>query len=137
MRAVLDTNVLISGLLWRGAPHSRLLAAEAGLFELVLAESILAELRDKLVTKFHHTAEDAGEEVSRVRKCARLVEITDQHGWVPADLDDDRFVETAIAARAEFIVSGDRHLQTIGSVDGVEVLSPRQFLERITTTAAE
>ena len=52
MRAVLDTNVLLSGLFWRGAPYECLLAAEAGLYELILANEILEELRDKLVTKF-------------------------------------------------------------------------------------
>lgn len=38
MRAVLDTNVLISGLFWKGAPHRCLLAAEGKLFDLVLSE---------------------------------------------------------------------------------------------------
>ncbi|MBP86168.1 MAG: hypothetical protein CMJ64_05550 [Planctomycetaceae bacterium] len=48
MRAVLDTNVFISGLLWRGAPHECLLAAEAELFELVVAEPILDELQEEV-----------------------------------------------------------------------------------------
>ena len=61
MRAVLDTNVLISGLLWRGAPHECLLSAEGGLYELVLAESIFEELRDKLIHKFGNSSEEADE----------------------------------------------------------------------------
>ena len=55
MRAVLDTNVLISGLLWRGNPHQCVLAAEARLYELVTADQILQELREKLIEKFGNT----------------------------------------------------------------------------------
>ncbi len=58
MRAVLDTNVLISGLLWRGAPHECLLSAEAGLYELILADGILDELREKLIHKFGNSTEE-------------------------------------------------------------------------------
>ena len=57
MRVVLDTNVMISGLLWRGASHECLLSAEARLYEPVLAESIFEELRDRLTRKFGNSAE--------------------------------------------------------------------------------
>ncbi|HSB81167.1 MAG TPA: putative toxin-antitoxin system toxin component, PIN family [Candidatus Methylomirabilis sp.] len=52
MRVVLDTNILLSALLWRGAPHRCLLAVQAGLAVLVLSRPILEELRVVLVTKF-------------------------------------------------------------------------------------
>lgn len=80
MRAVLDTNVLISGLLWRGAPHECLLSAEAGLYELVLAESIFEELRDKLIHKFGNSSEEADEILIGLRRCATLVTPTGRSG---------------------------------------------------------
>lgn len=52
MRAVLDTNILVSALLWRGAPYRCLLAVQAGLAVLVLSRPILDELCIVLVTKF-------------------------------------------------------------------------------------
>ena len=81
MRAVLDTNVLISGLLWRGAPHECLLSAEASLYELVLAESIFDELRDKLIHKFDNSVDEAEEILIGLRRCATLVTLTGRSGW--------------------------------------------------------
>src|SRR5438552_2818649 len=126
MRAVLDTNVLISGLLWRGIPHDCLLAAEAEMYELVSAEPILEELREKLIGKFQNTPDEAGEVISHLRRLAALATISGRVGWVVADPDDDKFVEVAIESHADVIVSGDHHLLELGSVAGVPVLSPHQ-----------
>ena len=68
MRAVFDTNILISGLLWRGAAHECILAAEAGLIQLVLSEPILDELREKLIQKFGDDALSADQRLSYFRK---------------------------------------------------------------------
>lgn len=136
MRAVLDTNVLISGLLWRGAPHACLLAAEAGLFELILAEAILAELRDKLIVKFTNTVAEADAVLAHLRRCASLVTLPGRSGWVAADSDDDKFVDAALAAGADVIVSGDHHLLQLRSVEGVAVITPRELLDRIVIEGA-
>ena len=73
MRVVLDTNILISALFWRGAPHECLLSAEAGLYELILADEIFDELRDKLVDKFRNTDEEADQMVRNIQGCTELV----------------------------------------------------------------
>jgi putative PIN family toxin of toxin-antitoxin system len=131
MRAVLDTNVLISGLLWRGAPYECLMSAEAGLYELILADEILEELRAKLVNKFRMPVDEVNEILEGLRVCAEVVQIHGRSGWIPDDPDDDKFVETAIVAHANAIVSGDRHLLALGSLDRIEILTPRGFLQRI------
>jgi putative PIN family toxin of toxin-antitoxin system len=135
MRAVLDTNVLISGLLWRGAPYSCLLAAEAGLYDLVLAGPILDELREKLTGKFKNSEQEADEILAGLRRFATLVPLSGRSGWVQADPDDDKFVDAALAGGADVIVSGDRHLLQLGSVEGLAVLSPRAFLDRLSAPA--
>ena len=101
---------MISGLLWRGAPYECLLSAEANLYELILAEPILAELRDKLTEKFDNTTEEADEVVAGLRRCAQLVTLTGRTGWVAADPDDDKFIESALVGQVDVVVSGDRHL---------------------------
>jgi putative PIN family toxin of toxin-antitoxin system len=131
MRAVLDTNVLISELLWRGAPHECLLLAEAGVYELVLAEIILEELRDKLIHKFDNSPDEADGILFGLRRCAALVTPTGRCGWVPADPDDDKFIESALIGHADVIVSGDHHLLDLSAVEGVPILTPRQFLQRL------
>lgn len=135
MRAVLDTNVLISGLFWRGAPYECLLAAEAGLYELVIGQEILEELRNKLVTKFQNTCEEATDAVNGIRRSAMLAALTEVRKWVVADPTDDKFIETAIVGAARIVVSGDHHLLDLRTVQGIEILSSRQFLQRLASKA--
>jgi|SRR4051812_36472829 putative PIN family toxin of toxin-antitoxin system len=129
MRAVLDTNVLISGLLWKGAHHHCLLAAEGGLYTLLSAEQILLELYEKLVGKFDNTPEEANETITGLRAVAALVPLTGKHGWVIADPDDDKFVDAALAGNANVIVSGDHHPLDLQCVEAIPILSPREFLD--------
>jgi uncharacterized protein len=131
MRVVLDTNILVSALLWRGAPHRCLLAVQAGLADLVVSPPILDELRVVLMTKFQFTVPDADEAVTLIRAAADMVEISGQLRVVADDPDDDKFVETARTGRAEIIVSGDRHLLALGSGTGVPVFTAREFLDRL------
>jgi uncharacterized protein len=67
VKVVLDTNILVSGLLWRGAPYRSLVAVRAGLADLVISPPILDELRRVLVTKFRHTDAEADEAVKFVK----------------------------------------------------------------------
>jgi len=131
MRVVLDTNILVSALLWRGAPYRCLLAVQAGLADLVISPPILEELRTVLVGKFRHTGPDAHEAVELIRAAAAVVEISGQLRAVPEDPEDDKFVETAQAGHAERIVSGDRHLLALGSAAGVPVITAREFLDQL------
>lgn len=134
MQAVLDTNVLISGLLWHGPSADCLLAAERGDFDLVLSESILDELREKLIAKFAYSRADAALAVARIRIVAQIVPTMGQGGWVVNDPDDDKIVETAVNGGAELIVSGDRHLLALVHLAGIEVIEPREFLRRLSAS---
>lgn len=131
MRVVLDTNILVSALLWRGAPYRCLLAVLAGLADLVVSPPILEELRAVLMTKFRHPTRDADEAIGLIQAAADVVEISGELRVVPDDPDDDKFVETAQAGHAERIVSGDRHLLALGSASGVPVITAREFLNQI------
>jgi len=136
MRVVLDTNILVSALLWRGTPYRCLLAVQAGLADLVISPPILEELRTVLVTKFRHTGPDADEAIGLIRAAADVVEIAGRLRVIPDDPDDDKFVETAQIGRAELIVSGDRHLLALGSAAGVPVITARGFLDRLGSGSA-
>lgn len=131
MRVVLDTNILVSALLWRGAPYRCLLAVLAGLADLVVSPPILEELRTVLVTKFRYRAADADEAIGLIQAAADVVKISGQFRVIPDDPDDDKFVETAQAGHAERIVSGDRHLLALGSTAGVPVITAREFLDQL------
>ena len=98
---------------------------------MVLAENIFEELRDKLINKFDNSSDEADEILIGLRRCAVLVTPTGRSGWVPADPDDDKFIESALIGRADVIVSGDHHLLDLRAVEGVPILTPRQFLQQL------
>jgi predicted nucleic acid-binding protein len=83
------------------------------------------------MTKFQFTAPDANEAVTLIRAAADVVEISGRPRVVADDPDDDKFVETARTGRANFIISGDRHLLALGSGAGVPVITAREFLDRL------
>jgi predicted nucleic acid-binding protein len=108
-----------------------MLAVEAGLATLILSDPILSEFREKLTGKFRVSNSDVDQIVRQWATRAMLASIAGKSGWVSEDADDDKFIETAIVGGAAIIVSGDHHLLGLGSVQGIEILTARQFLDRL------
>ena len=132
-RAVVDTNVLVSGVIVpRGAPRRILEAWQAGRFTLVTSEVIIAEvarvLRYPRIYRHYHLAEDdVATVVDSLMADAQVVtglyEV--QRSTDPAD---DMFLACALEGRADYLVSGDRHLLEIGSYHGVPIVTPQEFV---------
>ena len=108
-----------------------LLAAGAGLYELVISDEILDELAKVLVKKLRLTKEEAEESIGIIRKIGQRVEISERVKFVRDDPDDDKFLEAAIAAGAEIIVSGDRHLLRLHQYKGIQIMKVSDFLRQV------
>lgn len=134
VRVIFDTNILVSAHFWKGPPYRCFLAVKAGLVVLVLSDPILTELGEKLTTKFGVSKTEVDSIVAQLRTGAELAQIEGKSGWVPDDPDDDKFIETALVGKGGIVVSGDRHLLSLGSVEGIEILTARQFLDRLAAT---
>jgi uncharacterized protein len=137
VRVVLDPNVLISASIApRGIPKALLDAWTKRRFELIVSPELLAELEDVLSRERLRrwlTQEEVTAFVAKLRLGATLVD-DPPTGRTPitADPDDDYLVALAQAARADYLVSGDRHLIELPDPDP-PVLTPRQLLERLPT----
>ena len=119
----------MSALLWRGTPYHCLLAVRAGLAELILSPPIMEEFRSVLRKKFSMTKEEAEENIVVVREFSMLIDIPGTLRVVTDDPDDDKFVETALVAEAQWLVSGDKHLLRLAEYRGIKVISARAFLD--------
>lgn len=131
MRIVLDTNVLISGIFFSGPPFEILRAWRDGKFRLVISTEILDEyyaVSNLLKGQFPET--DAGPILDMIAIDSELVQSPLLPGQVCDDPDDDKFLACALAAEAEAIVSGDRHLIKVSGYRGIEVISPARFVEK-------
>ncbi len=138
MRVVLDTNTLVSAILSSIGPPRRLLdAARAQVFELYSSPVLMAELLDVMVReKFAKRLVAAGLTplgiVGEIRRLAVMAAPADVPRVVASDADDDHVVACALAAQADLIVSGDKHLLGLGgSYQGIAIVTPAQAVQRI------
>jgi putative PIN family toxin of toxin-antitoxin system len=135
MRAVLDTNVLISSVISTGVPHEIVVKGFSSEYQIVVSVATLTEFRDTLLKypeKFHMDEEDVQEEVETIRYFAEFVDPDEEITAVDDDPDDDKFLEAAVAGNVDYIVSGDRHLLDLDSFRGIDIVEPRAFYERLT-----
>ena len=133
MRIVIDTNIWISGLLWRGLPWKLLCLAEAGEVELCMAPSMLVELAEvlsyeRLQPRLEQLRLTAAELVAYAMDLASILEVSEGPLIVVADSDDDVFLRCAVVADAACVVSGDNHLLDLGAYAGIPILTVRDFL---------
>ena len=134
MRVVIDTNIWISGLLWRGLPWELLRRAEAAQIELCLTPSMLAELAstldyEKLQPRLTQLGLTHADLMAYVMSLALVFETAEGETIVTADPDDDVFLRCAVLAGAAWIVSGDHHLLDLGQYSGITIFTIREFLE--------
>ncbi len=135
MRIVIDTNIWISGLLWRGMPWKLLCLAQAGQIELCVAPSMLVELGEVLAyTRLQPRLQQLGltpsELIAYAMSLASVFEVPQGVPIVFADPDDDVFLHCAVAANAVYVVSGDHHLLDLNEYAGIPILTIRDFLSR-------
>lgn len=138
IRAVLDTNVLVSSLLSPGAVPSLIVRAwEADAFELCISRPLFDEVADVLtrprIRKLARASSEQIEELlTLLPRIARFVEEPlAVEPVVAGDPDDDLVLATAVAAGAEVIVSGDHHLLDLKTYRGIPIATPRQFLDML------
>lgn len=131
MRAVIDTNIFVSGIFWEGNSCSKIIKAwTTGNFTLVSSIPIIGELTRILRTfKIKMDEDIITEWQNMILENSIIVEPIERLNIVKADPEDNKFFEAAIAGNADYIISQDNHLLEIGSYDGIEVLSPIQFLK--------
>lgn len=138
MKVVLDTNVLVSGLLFGGVPGRILTAWSTGAIRLVISPSILEEYRrvGLALAKGREPLVGAFEALlAMLTVYALLVDAPALDERVSEDPDDEIFLAAALAANARLIVSGDKHLLRVSGWRGIEVLKARAFVDRYITPA--
>jgi uncharacterized protein len=136
MRAVLDTNVVLAGLLWRGPPHALLEQVRNGSVTFISSPALLAELAEVLARpKFDAILSRCDTSRDRmlleIRMLAELIDPPPLTLPVCRDPDDDAVLALATAALADWIVSGDDDLLSLASFEGIAILNPAQALQRI------
>jgi putative PIN family toxin of toxin-antitoxin system len=140
VRIVIDTNLLVSGLISDGPPRQLLKAAQTGVFELCISETLLAELlqvlsRDKFAARLGLAGLSPKDIVDDLRKLAVIAMPSAVPSVVITDPDDDHVLAAALAGRADLVASGDkRDLLPLGCYEGIEIVTARQALMKLGIT---
>ena len=139
--AVLDTNVYVSGvILSRGAPFELLEAWRRQEYILATSEAILTEIErvlryPHLHDRYHLAEDDVTGLVASLRADALVVAGAYEVSGVSPDPDDDKFLACALEAQADCIVTGDPHSLNLKHYQRIAILTPVNFLSRLTSTA--
>jgi putative PIN family toxin of toxin-antitoxin system len=131
VRVVLDTNVFVPGIFFTGPPHQILEAWRDGKVQLLVSPPILDE--------YHHIGVELASHFQNIdlKPFLDLLSIHAEIVLAPTlppiihdDPSDDKFLEAAVAGKASYIISGDKHLVKLSEYQGIQILKPRDFVQR-------
>ena len=132
MRVVLDTNVIVSALNFPGNERLVLGLALRGRFEFYLSLFILAEVEGVLVHKFGWDEERAAQAIRVLENAATVIEPPRLAEVIEGGHADNRILECAAAANADYLITGDRrHLLPLGEHQGTRVVNAPRFLSAL------
>lgn len=131
MKVILDTNVFVSGIFFSGPPYRILQAWRDDKIQLIVSPEILEEYRrvGEILAEDHPTI-SLSPWVELVVQQASIFSTLPLSQPISDDPDDDKFLACALASKSKMIISGDKHLLKVSGYQGVEVLKPRDFLDK-------
>jgi putative PIN family toxin of toxin-antitoxin system len=131
MRVVLDTNTLVSALLFSGTASRLPVLWRSRAITILASKRIVEEyLRVLAYPKFHLTAEEIrGLWEEEVLPFVEAVRVRARVRSIVRDADDRKFVECAVSGSAEYVISGDRALLALQTYRGIEIVPVGRFLD--------
>ena len=131
LKVVLDTNILISAIVFGGKPRDILERIISGKLEFAVSKEILNEVEGVLSgKKFKYPSHVIYEIRNAIEELGEIVVPEKRINRIKKDPDDNRILECALAVNADFIISGDNHLLEFKVFKGIQILSPADFLEK-------
>ena len=129
---VIDTNVVISAILFGGAPGKLIDLRQTGRITPLITEEIMAEyIRVIAYRKFKLSEEEINYIIHQeILPFFKVVKSAPSPSIIIKDPDDDKFIQCAEAGKAKIIISGDRHLLALKFHHDIKILTPSQFLQK-------
>jgi len=134
MRVVVDTNVFVSGIFWKGISNKIINFWREEKFDLVTSLKNVEELIKVLrYFKISMSNELMKEWINLLVENSIIVDVIGNVKVVKDDPTDDKFIETALNGNADYIVSQDRHLLDLKEFEGIKIVTPQEFLKILKT----
>ena len=130
IKAVLNTNILISAIVFGGKPRQVLESAIKGHIQLVLTEEIIEEMRAVLEgKKFQFPSEITDLIVHELEALAEIAKPKERLTVIEKNPEDNQVLECAVESQADYVVTGDMHLLETKESKGTKIMMPGEFLE--------
>jgi uncharacterized protein len=132
MKVIIDTNVIVSGIFFKGIPFQVLDAWRKDNFQLIVSHEILNEYQQvaSRLSEIHKEIDIHGF-LDLIAVKAEMCFSLALPMQVTADPKDEKFISCAIASTCKIIVSGDTHLLDADGYNGIQIIKPRKFIEEI------
>jgi hypothetical protein len=127
---VFDTNVLISGYLWKGKSRQALQIIKTDKFRLLYCRESIDELVRVLSLKFKLDTVEIYRIIIDIRSIGKNITVTSKEHPINEDPSDNLFINLAMDGNARLIVSGDSHLIKLREYRGIEIITISEFLKR-------
>jgi len=130
MKVVLDTNTMVSAIFWKGKENTILRSCYTGKHKGFTSPPLLDELQHVLADHFHVPKVDISKEMKVILAYFTVVEPTKKVEYIKDDKSDNRILECALEAGADYIISGDKHLLELRECKGIRIVTSSQFLKQ-------
>lgn len=131
MKVVLDTNVFVSGVFFKGPLYQILKAWRAGSIVLVISSEIFAEYRRVAgILSQKYAAINLNDILDFIEREVDFVEAVSLPEQITNDPDDEKFLACALSCDVKIIISGDKHLLNVSGYKGIDVFTPREFVDQ-------
>ena len=133
MKVVLDTNIYLSGLIFSDSNPALILNfAQKGKFELYCSDFIIKEIRRNLIVKFGYDEISTEQFIEELLKISKIVIARRKVAIIKIKKDDNRILECALAAKADYLVTGDKkHILPLGKIKKTKIVSAAEFVEKL------
>lgn len=136
IKAVLDTNILVSSLGYRGLSAEIVDIGMAGKFQIVVSNFIINEFQEKVYEKMPELKPFVKLYVKRLKVFSKVVPEQKMnryrvYGIVKSDPDDDQILTTAIAGKATYIITRDKDILEVKSFRSIQMMKPEHFISLI------
>jgi uncharacterized protein len=133
MKITIDTNVLISGSLWKGASDKILEKVENKEIELILSKNIIEEFSevlnyDEIKNKIRDKGLEIRRTVEKIVSISNTIEPLEKLKIITEDSDDNMVLECAVEGKVDFIITQDKHLLKLREFQEIKIITPEEFL---------
>ena len=125
---VLDTNIFISSVFWEGSSYTILKKAISQEIIVFISDDIIKEIRKVLARDFSLGKQEIDDVIDSFVYLTHIIEPKEKVEVIKEDPDDDRILECALACRANFIISYNKHLLKLSAFRGIKMATPEDFL---------